>query len=42
VLGELGEMYKSGAHSFLDVYVCGQCGHAEFFVDGIGEQYRPQ
>jgi hypothetical protein len=23
------------------VYVCDRCGHVEFFVDGLGEQYRP-
>jgi hypothetical protein len=23
------------------VYVCNRCGHVEFFVDGLGEQYRP-
>ena len=40
-LGELGEMYKSGAHEFLDVYTCGRCGHVEFFVDGLGDELRP-
>jgi hypothetical protein len=24
-----------------DVYVCPRCGRVEFFVDGVGEQYRP-
>lgn len=41
VLGELGQMYKDGAHEFLDVYTCSQCGHVEFFVDGVGEELRP-
>lgn len=41
VLGELGEMYKSGAHEFLDVYTCAHCGHVEFFVDGVGDELRP-
>src|SRR5687767_15146923 len=25
-----------------DVYVCRRCGRVEFFVDGIGEQFRPR
>jgi hypothetical protein len=41
VLGVLGEMYKSGAHEFLDVYTCRRCGHVELFVDGVGEEFRP-
>ena len=41
VLGELGQMYKDGAHEFLDVYTCGHCGHVEFFVDGLGDELRP-
>ena len=41
VLGELGEMYKTGAHEFLDVYTCQHCGHVEFFVDGLGDELRP-
>jgi hypothetical protein len=42
VLSELGEMYKKGASEFLDVYICRKCGRAELFVDGIGEELRPQ
>jgi hypothetical protein len=42
VLVELGEMYKKGASEFLDVYICSKCGRAELFVDGIGEDLRPQ
>lgn len=41
VLGELGEMFKEGAHEFLDVYVCRRCGRVELFVDGIGDELRP-
>ena len=41
VLGELGEMFKNGAHEFLDVYICRKCGHVDLFVDGIGEEFRP-
>jgi uncharacterized protein YbaR (Trm112 family) len=41
VLGELGEMYRSGVHEFLDVYTCAHCGHVEFFVDGVGDELRP-
>jgi len=39
VLGDLGEFFVN-RESF-DVYVCPRCGRVEFFVDGIGEQYRP-
>jgi hypothetical protein len=41
VLGELGEMYKTGAHQFLDAYTCNNCGHVELFADGIGDAQRP-
>ena len=40
VLGELGELFVKREH--FDVYVCPRCGRVEFFVDGIGERYRPQ
>lgn len=40
VLGELGELFVKREH--FDVYVCPRCGRVEFFVDGIGEAYRPQ
>ena len=39
VFGELGELFVKREH--FDVYVCPRCGRVEFFVDGIGEQYRP-
>ncbi len=37
-LGELGELFTN--REKFDVYVCPECGRVEFFVDGIGEQYR--
>ena len=39
VLGELGELFLNREH--FDVYVCPRCGRVEFFVDGVGEEYRP-
>ena len=39
VFGEIGELFVKREH--FDVYVCPQCGRVEFFVDGIGEQLRP-
>ena len=38
VLGELGEFFVKRER--FDVYVCPQCGHVEFFVDGVGEAHR--
>ena len=38
VLGELGELFVKKEH--FDVYVCPRCGRVEFFVDGIGEEFR--
>jgi ribosomal protein L40E len=26
----------------LDMYVCQRCGRVEFFVDGIGQQFRSE
>jgi hypothetical protein len=40
VLGEVGEWFVKRQH--FDVYVCPRCGRVEFFVDGIGEELRPQ
>jgi hypothetical protein len=40
ILGEVGELFVKREH--FDVYVCQRCGRVEFFVDGIGEEYRPQ
>ena len=39
VFGELGELFVKREH--FDVYVCPRCGRVEFFVDGIGEEFRP-
>lgn len=39
LLGELGELFVN-RESF-DVYMCPTCGRVEFFVDGVGEQFRP-
>jgi hypothetical protein len=38
-LGGLWELFKSREH--YDVYVCPRCGRVEFFVEGVGEQFRP-
>lgn len=40
LLGELGDFFVN-RESF-DVYFCPRCGKTEFFVDGIGEQFRPR
>ena len=40
VLGELGELFVKKEN--FDVYVCPRCGRVEFFVDGIGEEFRPR
>lgn len=39
ILGELGELFVNKER--FDVYCCPRCGRVEFFVDGIGEQFRP-
>jgi ribosomal protein L40E len=38
-LGELGELFVK--RDRFDVYACPQCGHVEFFLDGVGEEHRP-
>jgi hypothetical protein len=40
VLGELGEFFVKRER--FDIYVCPRCGKVEFFVDGVGEDRRPQ
>ena len=40
LLGDLGELFVN-RESF-DIYVCPRCGRVEFFVDGIGEEFRPR
>lgn len=39
-LGDLGELFVN--QEKFDVYCCPKCGRVEFFVDGIGEDLRPQ
>jgi hypothetical protein len=39
VLGGLWELFKNREH--FDVYMCPRCGRVEFFVDGVGEAFRP-
>ena len=39
VLGELGELFVNKER--FDVYVCPRCGRVELFIDGIGEELRP-
>jgi uncharacterized protein YbaR (Trm112 family) len=39
-LGDMGELFTNREH--FDVYVCPRCGRVELFVDGIGEEFRPQ
>lgn len=39
LLGDLGELFTNREH--LDIYVCPRCGRVEFFLDGVGEQFRP-
>ena len=38
--GFLGRLGIDREH--FDVYVCSHCGHVEFFVDGIGDEFRPE
>ena len=39
VLGDLGELFVNKER--FDVYCCPRCGRVEFFVDGVGEEFRP-
>jgi Zn finger protein HypA/HybF involved in hydrogenase expression len=39
VLGDFAELFVNKER--FDVYCCPRCGQVEFFVDGIGEQFRP-
>jgi hypothetical protein len=39
-LGEIGHLFEK-SESF-DVYVCPSCGHVDLFVDGLGEDARPE
>ena len=38
VLGDLGELFVNKER--FDVYCCPRCGRVEFFVDGVGEEFR--
>ena len=38
-LGDIGELFVKKEK--FDVYCCPRCGRVEFFVDGIGEEFRP-
>jgi hypothetical protein len=40
VLGEFGELFVK--KDKFDVYCCPRCGRVEFFVDGIGAEFRPR
>jgi len=40
ILGEFGELFVSKER--FDVYCCPRCGRVEFFVNGIGEEFRPR
>lgn len=39
-LGDIGELFVNKER--FDVYCCPRCGRVEFFVDGIGEEFRPR
>jgi len=39
VFGDIGELFVNRER--FDVYVCPRCGRVEFFIDGIGENFRP-
>jgi len=39
-LGDIGELFVH--KEAFDVYCCPVCGRVEFFVDGIGEEFRPK
>jgi ribosomal protein S27AE len=38
VFGDLAELFENREH--FDVYMCSRCGRVEFFVDGVGEEFR--
>ena len=39
VFGNIGEVFVNREQ--FDIYVCPRCGRLEFFIDGIGEEFRP-
>jgi len=40
MLGNIAELFENREH--FDVYMCPRCGRVEFFVDGVGEEFRPR
>jgi len=38
-LGDIGELFVNKEQ--YDVYVCPKCGVVEFFLDTVGEEFRP-
>ncbi len=38
VLGELAELFVHKER--LELYACAECGHVEFFVEGVGDELR--
>jgi hypothetical protein len=38
LLGNIGELFVNREQ--FDIYFCPHCGRVEFFIDGIGEEYR--
>jgi len=39
MFGDIAELSENREH--FDVYMCPRCGRVEFFVDGVGEEFRP-
>jgi hypothetical protein len=39
LLGEIGELLVN--RETFDVYLCSRCGRIEMFLDGVGEEFRP-
>ncbi len=37
-LGDFGELFVNREQ--FNIYVCPRCGRVEFFVDGIGKEFR--
>ncbi len=40
-IGFLGDLFEAFQHrEELEMFACGNCGHVEFFVGGVGESLR--
>ena len=40
-IGFLGDLFEAFQHrEELEMFACGECGHVEFFVGGVGEEAR--